>query len=143
MKKVHIYIVAAVLFSVIFVIVFNYGSYSGRLGVGGFNENSGRIFSIATNPATNITSNSAKLNGTVNPNGIDTFVYFQYGTTTTYGTFSDKYQFIGSGMSPVNVFADDLTGLSPNTLYNFRVVVNDYNGSTYGNNMRFITAGQP
>ncbi|MFH0888248.1 MAG: hypothetical protein V1871_03470 [Planctomycetota bacterium] len=140
MKNRAYYIVVAILsFLVMFVIVFNYGSYSGRLGVGGFNENSGRIFSIATNPATNITSNSAKLNGTVNPNGIDTFVYFQYGTTMTYGTFSDKYQFIGSGMSPVNVFADDLTGLSPNTLYNFRVVVNDYNGTTYGNNLKFAT----
>ncbi|MFH0888855.1 MAG: hypothetical protein V1871_06570 [Planctomycetota bacterium] len=138
MKNRVYYIVVAVLSLVAFVTVFNYGGYGGCLGVGGFNQNSGRIFaSTSTNPATNVTSDSATLNGTVNPDGVDTFVYFQYGTTMTYGTITD-YQFIGSGTSPVNVTAN-INELSPNTNYNFRLVVKDYNGPTYGNNMRFIT----
>ncbi len=41
---------------------------------------------VTTNPATLITSSSAKLNGSVNPNGLSTTVFFQYGRTTNYGT---------------------------------------------------------
>src|SRR5205814_9847711 len=39
---------------------------------------------VITNPATNVTSSSATLNGTVDPHGLTTTVYFQYGTTTSY-----------------------------------------------------------
>ena len=38
-----------------------------------------------TNPATLIASFAANLNGSVNPHGLTTSVYFQYGTTNGYG----------------------------------------------------------
>src|SRR5439155_18120121 len=38
-----------------------------------------------TNPATNVASSSATLNGSVDPHGLTTTVSFQYGTTTSYG----------------------------------------------------------
>ena len=38
-----------------------------------------------TNPATLIASFAATLHGSVNPHGLTTSVYFQYGTTTSYG----------------------------------------------------------
>ena len=41
---------------------------------------------VTTNPATNVASFSATLNGSVNPHGLTTTVYFQYGTTTSYGS---------------------------------------------------------
>jgi hypothetical protein len=40
---------------------------------------------VVTNPATLIASFSATLNGSVDPHGLTTTVYFQYGTTTSYG----------------------------------------------------------
>src|SRR3989440_5072597 len=40
----------------------------------------------ATDPASSITDTSATLNGNVNPNGSSTTVYFEYGTTTSYGS---------------------------------------------------------
>ena len=40
---------------------------------------------VITNPATLIASFSATLNGMVDPHGLVTTVYFQYGTTNTYG----------------------------------------------------------
>ena len=40
---------------------------------------------VTTNPATNVTSSSATLNGSLDPHGLTTNVYFQYGTTTSYG----------------------------------------------------------
>ena len=41
---------------------------------------------VITNPATLIASFSATLNGSVDPHGLTTTVYFQYGTTTSYGS---------------------------------------------------------
>ena len=40
---------------------------------------------VITNPAPYIASYSARLKGTVDPHGLTTTVYFQYGTTTSYG----------------------------------------------------------
>ena len=36
--------------------------------------------------AVNVTSSSGRINGQVNPNGAQTYGYFQLGTTTNYGT---------------------------------------------------------
>jgi hypothetical protein len=41
---------------------------------------------VTTNAATNVASFSATLNGSVNPGGSTTTVYFQYGLTTSYGS---------------------------------------------------------
>ena len=40
----------------------------------------------ATGSATNVTTSSATLNGTVDPNGRATVWYFEYGTSTSYGS---------------------------------------------------------
>ncbi|MDP3297216.1 MAG: fibronectin type III domain-containing protein, partial [Thermodesulfovibrionia bacterium] len=90
-----------------------------------------------TNPATNINGDSATLNATVNPNGSAATVYFEWGTTTSYGN-STPSQSIGSGTSNVNV-ASNLTGLSPNTTYYYRVIATNAGGTSYGYNMSFTT----
>ncbi|MEW6330692.1 MAG: DUF5050 domain-containing protein [Pseudomonadota bacterium] len=91
-----------------------------------------------TNAATAITSNSAMLNGSVNPNGIATGAFFQWGTTISYGNTTPS-QVIGSGTSAVNFIAN-LTGLAPNTVYHFRVVAtNGSGGTTFGNDQSFTT----
>ena len=41
---------------------------------------------VLTGNATAITSTSATVNGTVNPEGQATTYYFEYGTTTSYGS---------------------------------------------------------
>src|SRR5579871_5081341 len=40
---------------------------------------------VTTGAATSVTYNSALLTGTVDPRGSATVVYFQYGTTSSYG----------------------------------------------------------
>ncbi len=93
---------------------------------------------VTTGSATNITSNSATLNGTVNPNGIATGAFFQYGTSTAYLNTTPS-QIIGSGTSNVNVSAN-LTGLSPNATYNFRIVAtNSCGGTVFGDPQSFKT----
>jgi hypothetical protein len=89
-----------------------------------------------TGSATSITSTSATLNGTVNPNGVSTGAFFQYGTTTSYG-YTTSSQVIGSGTSDVSV-TDTLTGLSANTTYHFRIVAtNSSSGTVYGADQSF------
>ncbi len=94
-----------------------------------------------TDPATNITDNSATLNATVNPNGSKTTVYFEWGTNISYGN-STPPQSIGCRMNDVSVSAD-ITGLSLGTTYHYRVVVTNAHGTSYGNDMSFTTTGAP
>src|SRR5689334_12373564 len=55
-----------------------------------------------TLPADAITTNSARLNGQVNPQGAPTSAWFQYGLTTNYGGLSTP-QAVGSGFSFSNL----------------------------------------
>ena len=93
---------------------------------------------VATGPATNVTSTSAQLNGTVNPNGSSTTYRFEYGTTTSYGTMTDP-QLAGSAVAPSAVNAA-LTGLTPNTTYHFRITASNAGGSVQGADQTFTTA---
>jgi hypothetical protein len=93
---------------------------------------------VTTNAASSITYNSATLNGTVNPNGLSTSVYFQWGTTTSYGNASSVAD-AGSGTTTTS-WQNVLTGLlSPSTTYNFRFVAYNSAGTTYGSNRTFTT----
>jgi hypothetical protein len=84
-----------------------------------------------TGSATNITSSTAELNGTVYPGGAPTTCYFEYGTTSSYGSTIPCAQSTGPGAASVAVSAD-LTGLSPNTTYYFTLVAtNPGGGMTY------------
>ena len=89
-----------------------------------------------TNGATNVTSSSAILNGTVTPNGLTTNVYFQYGITTNYGHTTASQPFTGNIMR--TVFAD-ISGLSRNTTYHFRLVGSNNGGTIYGSDVTFDT----
>jgi hypothetical protein len=91
---------------------------------------------IATNTASNVTSFSATLNGTVNPNGSTANVHFQYGTTTSYGSTTASRSYTGGGTQPVSA---NIAGLSPNTTYHFRLVGTNIFGTTYGSDRTFTT----
>ncbi|MFH0888947.1 MAG: hypothetical protein V1871_07060 [Planctomycetota bacterium] len=96
-----------------------------------------------TNAADNITANSARLNGTVNPNGLNvTSCYFDYGTSQSYGSTANVSSLPGSGTSPISVTAN-VSSLSISTTYNFRVVATNSGGTTNGNNLTFSTLAPP
>ncbi len=85
-----------------------------------------------TNAATNITSSSATLNGTVNPNNASTIVRFVYGTTS--GTYTDS---IVAAQSPVNgtsavAVSANLSSLLPGQTYYYRAVATNVNGYVVG-----------
>ena len=89
-----------------------------------------------TNPATLIASFSAKLNGSVNPHGLNTTVYFQYGRTTSYGSRTPNQTKTGNNYQ--NVFAN-ISGLSAHTTYHCRIVASNAGGTRYGSDRTFTT----
>jgi hypothetical protein len=91
---------------------------------------------VTTNPATNVTSSSATLNGTVNPNGLVTSVYFQYGTTTNYGSTTASVSYTGNTTHSVSANISDLTA---STTYHFRIVATNSAGTRYGRDRAFTT----
>ncbi len=96
---------------------------------------------VTTMTATNVTHDSAQLNGSVNPNGGSTTYYFEYGTTANYGSKTNNAN-AGSGTSAVSVNSP-ITGLSPNTTYHFRVVATNNGGTNSGNDLIFTTLAIP
>ena len=98
---------------------------------------------VITNPATLIASFSATLIGSVNPHGLTTTVYFQYGTTTSYGSTTASRTKTGNTYQNVSV---NINGLSVSTTYHFRIVATNSAGTRYGSDRTFTTvsaAGPP
>jgi hypothetical protein len=97
--------------------------------------------SVTTSTASSVTPSGATLNGMVNPNAYATTYQFQYGTSTSYGTTTTSTG-AGSGTSAVAATAP-LTGLSPSTIYDFRLVATNANGTTDGSEGTFTTPAVP
>ena len=95
----------------------------------------GNAPTVTTLPASTITTNSAYLNGTVNPNGLATTWYFQWGTTTSYGN-TTTITSAGSGTVAVNASAK-LSNLTPGVMIHYRLVGQNTDGTTYGNDLTF------
>ena len=91
---------------------------------------------VATTATTNVASFSATLNGSVHPHGLTTTVYFQYGTTTSYG-FTTPHQY-KAGNTPKSVSAN-ISGLASHTTYHFRIAATNSAGTTYSVDRTFTT----
>jgi hypothetical protein len=93
--------------------------------------------SATTDPATGLGSIEVTLKGTVNPHGLDTTYYFNYGTTTAYGQETTK---VPAGSGTANVAASaKVTGLSPSTTYHFQVEAKSTTGTASGADQTFTT----
>jgi hypothetical protein len=89
---------------------------------------------VETKPATTIRGTLAYLNGVVNPNGAETKDYFEYGTTTSYGSKSREQTTTVEKKPSILV-----EGLSTNTTYHFRMVATNSYGTSYGPDEVFTT----
>ncbi len=95
-----------------------------------------------TAAATAITGSTATLNGTVNANGASTTVTFEYGLTVAYGTTVNGVPATVTGTSATPVSAA-ISGLTPNTLYHYRVKGVNGSGTSNGLDMTFTTGAPP
>ncbi len=85
---------------------------------------------VATLKATSIFATGVTFNGTVNPNGSDTTYHFDYGLTDSYGSTTTTTD-AGSGTVNLSV-SSTVGGLTPNTLYHFRISATSVAGTTNG-----------
>jgi DNA-binding beta-propeller fold protein YncE len=110
---------------------------------GGTTDGAEKSFATSAKPtaetkaASSIGEAAATLKGTVNPKGAETKYYFEYGTTISYGSKTAEAS-AGSGTGNVEV-SKEITGLSRNTTYHFRVVATNVNGTTDGADQQFTT----
>ena len=96
---------------------------------------------VVTAAASSIAPTSARLNGTVTANGQATNWYFEYGTSTSYGS-KTAAKSAGSGTSSVKVSAS-LTRLKTTTTYHYRLVATNGSGTTFGADRTFSTSLPP
>ena len=91
---------------------------------------------VTTGSASSVTSVSATLNGTVNPNGLNTDFYFEYDTSLSFGSTTTRTA-VGNGTNAIPVSAS-LTGLQRETYY-YRIVAINSAGTSFGVNKTVTT----
>ncbi len=131
----------ATFFPLLSLLLISLLSSCGGSGGGGESTSSTGAAPIATSvAATSITDNNATLNGTVNPNGLATQAWFEYGTDPGLQTYSSSpNQDAGNGLIAQSV-STTLSVLAPGTTYYFRVCAENSGGYSEGQVMSFTTA---
>jgi hypothetical protein len=95
----------------------------------------------ATERAVHAGETTVALEGTVNPRGMETTCYFQYGATTAYGAQTPT-AVAGSGTTGVKV-SQAISGLQPGTTYHYRIVASSTGGTSDGVDRTFTTKRIP
>lgn len=96
---------------------------------------------VTTLAPTSISSAGATANGTINPNDAATTYYFEYGTTTNYGNFTQPgtVQSTVSNAGTAQSVTASLAGLSAGTTYHIQLVGSNSAGSALGGDLTFVT----
>jgi alpha-tubulin suppressor-like RCC1 family protein len=97
---------------------------------------------VTTEGASGLGAHKATVEGKVNPNGLDTHYYFEYGPNKSL--FEKDAPALpgsdaGSGSVPVHV-GIGVTELAPYTTYYYRLVASNSTGTSYGAEKEFTTA---
>lgn len=94
--------------------------------------------SVSTGGYDSVTSNSATLTGSVNPQGCHTTYAFEYGRSSE-GYPNEIGSSAGSGTSPVSVQTYSSLGLQPGTSYHYRLTAWNSGGEVTGGSGSFTT----
>ena len=84
-----------------------------------------------------VSSTTAVLSGRVGPNGLPTTYYFEWGTSTSYGSATAPAS--AGADAGLHVFQHTATGLVSATEYHFRVVASSLWGTSHGDDLTFTT----
>jgi hypothetical protein len=90
---------------------------------------------LVTLAAGSFTPTAATLNALVNPNGVETGAWFQWGADTNYGSTTAMTD-LGSGTNAAPLSAL-LAGLATNVTYHYRIAVSNSVGVAYGSDGSF------
>ena len=116
-------------------------------GSGGTARGADGIFTTASGPvavtgaARGVSATAVTLTGSVDPNGRATTWFFEYGTSSGYGSRTAA-QSAGSGTSARGVTVG-VSSLTPGRLYHYRLVGTSDAGTSRGADRTFSTAGAP
>jgi phosphodiesterase/alkaline phosphatase D-like protein len=93
---------------------------------------------VATGPAGQVGKNSATMTGLISPNKQTTTYYFQYGTSTSYGSQTIAAA-VPAGTAAVTVSAP-ISGLEARTIFHYRIVaLHDNTAPQPGADTTFMT----
>ena len=92
-----------------------------------------------TKAATGVTARSATLHADVKHEGSSTTLRFEYGSTTSYGQSTAAGTLAADSNKEFRPVSTAVLGLSPNTLYHFRVIATNSKGSSTGEDLAFTT----
>jgi hypothetical protein len=83
---------------------------------------------------------SATVSGTVNPVGQATTYHFEYGTSANYGSQAPASPDPSAGQGTTGqTVSTPLIGLSPSTVYHYRIEATNASGTSYGADQTFTT----
>ena len=117
-----------------------------------FTSNSGLPTPVLTGAPAAVTDGGAGFSGSVNPEGLPTTAYFQYGLDQRYSqvgasgpnyTSQTQTQTVGSDFTSHGIGPVTVAGLVPNALYHVRLVATNSAGTTFGQDVTFTTAAAP
>ena len=94
---------------------------------------------VTNNSVSNITSSSVRLNGSINPSGVDTTYWFEYSQDSLLGNIiggGTSVQTISAGTNTLSVKAN-VNGLNKNTKYFYRLVGRNQYGTVNSSIMSF------
>jgi hypothetical protein len=92
---------------------------------------------VQTGTAQGASTNGVTLTGSVNPNGAAASWYFEYGTTTAYGTKTPaKTSAVGTTAAGISA---PVANLAAGTTYHYRLVSSNSGGTSYGSDVAFTT----
>jgi len=90
-----------------------------------------------TLPPDNISYSGSQLRGSIIPGSLTAYGFFEFGTTTNYGT---RYSTITIGPSTNDsTVGQNVTGLATGTMYHYRFAASNSLGVSYGSNITFFT----
>jgi alpha-tubulin suppressor-like RCC1 family protein len=93
-----------------------------------------------TEPATAVTSTGATLNGKVEASGLPTTYRFEYGTSTAYGSSAPLPEGSAGSGTAAQAVSDTVGELHANSIYHYRLVATNSEGTAYGVDQEFDTA---
>jgi Ca2+-binding RTX toxin-like protein len=92
---------------------------------------------VSTGNVTVLSPSTARLTGTVDPNGLVTSYHFEYGVNNILGLSTPKVD-IAAGVAPAQALAD-LLDLQPGSSYSYRLVAENSAGTITGPTQNFTT----
>jgi phosphodiesterase/alkaline phosphatase D-like protein len=99
------------------------------------------VLGLSTDDASEITSVSASLNGSFDPNNEETHYYFEWGPDSSYGNSTPLTLGWSTGDPPGPTSAAAvIEGLSAFTKYHYRIVAENGTGTSYGEDHTLTTA---